>query len=191
MYKILRNTHLFLGLFLCLFILTYGVSGVEIAHRSWFSITSVTTEKEIAVPEAAKSPRALARELMEHHGIRGVLSEVRKTDEGFGFEINRTGTGSEVNYNAATGRAKIRTDARDFLGMLLAIHFTTAGFPEGYWLQSVWGAFVVLVSGALIILGCTGIYMWFKIHAERVIGTFLLIIGLGWGATLTVLLFIT
>ena len=44
MYRYLRNTHLFLGLFCCLFVLMYGVSSVQMSHNTWFpSRPSVTT----------------------------------------------------------------------------------------------------------------------------------------------------
>ena len=191
MYNILRNTHLFLGLFLCLFIVTYGVSSVPVAYPSFFSSTPKITEQEIVIsPEIAANPRALARELMDHHGLRGRLGNMHKTDDGFRFNISRAGTSSVVRYNVETGRAQIRTRTNDFIGMLKAIHFGTAGVQTGYWLQDLWGVFVVLVSAALVALGGTGIYLWFKIHAERVIGTVLLTVGLLWGVTLTVLLFI-
>ena len=191
MYQTLRNIHLFLGLFLCLFILTYGVSSVQVAYPGWFSSRPTITEKEIVVgPEMATNPRALAKELMDHHGLQGRLGKIRKTDDGFRFEIGRTGTYSGVRYNAGTGQVQIRTHTNDFVGMLKAIHFGTAGVQTGYWLQNLWGVFVVLVSLALIVLGCTGIYLWFKIHTERVIGTVLLAVGLLWGLTLSVLLFI-
>lgn len=191
MYKLIRNTHLFLGLFLCLFILTYAVSSVPVAYPTWFSSTPTITEREIVVdPEIATTPRALAKELMDHHDLRGRLDEIRNTDDGFRFEIGRTGTFSSVLYNTQTGQVQIRTQASDFTGMLKAIHFGTAGVQTGYWLKNLWGIFVVLVSIALIVLGGTGIYLWFKIHAERLIGTILLTVGLVWGLTLTVLLFI-
>ena len=191
MYQILRSIHLFLGLFFCLFILTYGVSSIRLAHPSWYSLTPTFTEQEIVIGSGiATNPRALAKELMDHYGLRGRLGQINNTDDGFRFGIGRTGTHSAIRYNTGTGLVQIRTRTNDFLGMLQAIHFATVGLQTGYWLQNLWGVFVVLVSLALIVLGCTGIYLWFKIHTERVIGTVLLAVGLLWGLTLIVLLFI-
>ena len=45
-----------------------------------------------------------------------------------------------------------------------------------------------VVSLSLLVLGVTGIYMWFKLHQERVIGTILLVAGFGYGLTLIVLI---
>jgi hypothetical protein len=49
MYNLLRSTHLFLGLFLCLFVLTYEASSVMLAQPSWFSPTPKITEQEIII----------------------------------------------------------------------------------------------------------------------------------------------
>ena len=45
-----------------------------------------------------------------------------------------------------------------------------------------------LVSGGLILLGVTGIWLWFMIHSERAIGAALLAINLGICVTLLVLI---
>ena len=52
----------------------------------------------------------------------------------------------------------------------------------------MWAFFVALVSVALIVLSLTGIYLWFKIHTERVIGIILLALSLGYSLTLIVLI---
>jgi hypothetical protein len=36
MYRLLRNTHLFLGLPAFFFVLMYGLSAVQMAHDTWF-----------------------------------------------------------------------------------------------------------------------------------------------------------
>jgi hypothetical protein len=44
------------------------------------------------------------------------------------------------------------------------------------------------VSTALILLGLTGIYLWFKLHNERIVGAILLTISLSYSLTLMILL---
>lgn len=190
MYRILRNTHLFLGLFLCLFIITYGVSSIRLAHPSWYSLHPKITEWDVDVPgETDIKPRALARTFMETYGFRGALDNVRKTKDGFRIGIHRPGTYADITWNATTHQAHIKTQVNDFPGMLQAIHFATVGIGTGYWLQDLWGLMVVVVSLALIALGVTGLYLWFKVHAERLIGTALLVVGLGGGIAMVILLY--
>ena len=43
MYRVLRDTHLLVGLGLFAFVLMFGVSSVKFAHRDWFSNDPVET----------------------------------------------------------------------------------------------------------------------------------------------------
>ena len=44
------------------------------------------------------------------------------------------------------------------------------------------------IADLLVILALTGIYLWFKIHTERVIGSILLAVSLGFSLTLIMLI---
>jgi hypothetical protein len=108
----------------------YGVSAMQMAHNRWFSNKPAVTESEIAITAGVSDARAVARELMDRHGLRGELAQVRKAEGGLSFRIVRPGT----------------------------------------------------------VLSLTGIYLWFKIHTERIIGLILLTLSLGYSLTLIVLI---
>jgi hypothetical protein len=183
MYKLLRNTHLLTGLFAFLFLLMYGVSAVQMAHNKWFDNKPAVIDSQAALAAGMTDARAVARELMDHHGIKGDLAQVRNNS----FRIVRPGTVYEVTYSPETGTAKIRTNVANFMGMLNRIHHI-GGLWHEFTLTNVWAVFVGLVSAALMILSVTGIYLWFKIHTERVIGSILLALSLGYSLTLIVLI---
>ena len=187
MYKWIRNTHLLIGLFAFLFLLMYGVSAVQMAHNRWFNNKPAATESEIALTAGVSDARVVARELMDRHGLRGELAQVRKTGDGLSFRIVRPGTVYEVAYSPETGNAKVRTNVANIMGMLNRIHHI-GGLWHDFTLTNVWAVFVGLVSVALILLSLTGIYLWFKIHTERVIGVILLTLSLGYSLTLIVLI---
>jgi hypothetical protein len=73
------------------------------------------------------------------------------------------------------------------IGMLNRLHHV-GGLWHEYALINVWAVFVGLVSAILILLSITGIYLWFKIHSERVIGAILLTLSLGYSLTLTIMI---
>ena len=50
--------------------------------------------------------------------------------------------------------------------MLSAMHFTHGFWHESFWMN-VWGAFLLFTSIALLLIGATGIYLWFKTYDER------------------------
>jgi hypothetical protein len=188
MHRWLRNTHLFLGLFSFLFLLMYGASSVQMAHNSWFNTKPSVNESTVQVPgERAHDARAVARFLMDRHGVRGEIQQAQETEEGFRLRVMRPGTVYEVAYVRSTGEAKVRTNVANFIGMLNRLHHV-GGLWHEFTLTNIMGVFVGMVSAALILLGLTGIYLWFKIYKERKIGAALLAVSLGYSLTLMVLM---
>ncbi len=188
MYRWMRNTHLFLGLFTFLFLMVYAVSSVQMAHNQWFSMKPAVSENRFSIPgESGSSARAVARRLMDQQHLRGELAQVRQTGAGFSFRIIRPGTVCEVDYSRAAGEAKVRTSVTGFMGMLNRIHHV-GGLWHDYPLLNIWGTFVAVVSAGLILLALTGIYLWFMFHNERVIGAVLLAVSLAYSLTLVVLI---
>src|SRR4051812_5114820 len=122
MYKFIRNTHLLIGLFCFLFLLMYGVSAVQMAHNRWFDNRPVVSESEYKLDAGAADARAVARQLMDRHRLRGELAQVRKADGNLIFRIQRPGTVYEVSYAPASGAAKVKTNVANFIFMLNRIH---------------------------------------------------------------------
>jgi hypothetical protein len=184
MYRLLRNTHLFLGLLALLFLTMYGLSGVQMAHNKWFSTKPVVTDERITIAAGVDGdPRAIARAL----GLRGELADVHKTASGFKMRVSRLGTMYDVDYSELTREAKLRISRGSFMAVLNRIHHVAGTWHE-YWVIDVWGVLLALVSASLLVIGATGIYLWFKIHSERTIGVILLAINLGFCITLLALI---
>ena len=188
MYRWFRNTHLVAGLLALPFLLMYGLSAVQMSHGGWFSLKPTVTETTVTV---AASPindgRALARVLMDQNNLHGEIRQVTATDSGFHLQIEHPGTVYGVDYSRQTHQAVIRTSVAPFMGMLNRIHHL-AGFHNARFVLDVWGGWVVAVSLCLFLLGLTGIYMWFRLYKERVIGTLLLAVSLGYSLTLILLI---
>jgi len=186
MYRTLRNTHLFLGLFCCLYLLMYGVSSIQMAHSQWFSARPAVTIIHAALPPQTTDARRVARSLMDRYGMRGEVAQVRAASAQLSFNIVRPGTVYQIDYSPGSGDTRIRENHAGFIGMLNRIHHAK-GFWHDYWVLNAWGAFVAVVSAALIVIAATGIYLWFKLHQERVIGAILLAVSLGYSLTLMIL----
>ena len=188
LHRWIRNTHLILGLLAVPMLLVYGVSAVQMAHNDWFSLKPVVTESEIQVGDFdSNGGRALAQALMDSHGLRGDLQKVTATAEGFELRIGRPGTFYVVNYSRESRTAKVQTSSGVFLGVLNRIHHL-AGFRHDFGVLNVWGGLVAFISLTLILLGFSGVYLWFKIHEERAVGSVLLGLSLATSLTLLVLI---
>lgn len=185
MYPLIRNIHLFLGLLCFSFLLMYSVSAVQMSHVEWFSTQPTVTQEEVAVtPAETQNPRAFARRLMQA-GMWGELQNVSQDAAGFRFRILRAGTIHDVEYAAGSPAAQVKTSVAGLMGMLNRLHHT-AGFHREQSITHWWAVFVALSSLALLALGATGVYLWFRFYKERIIGGILLSIGLFVGLGLLV-----
>ncbi len=190
MYRFLRNTHLLLGLFFCFFVLMFGLSSMQMSGRDWMKNEPVETKLTVAVdPQHAGTQRTLAQFLMDKHGMRGGLNDVEESPEEMKFLIGRMGTVHEVRYKRGEAAVEVNKKVWPFIGIMVWMH-ETFGFDNAYGLHIFWGVLIFLTSVALLILGGTGTYLWFKIHKERVIGSVLLFGGLSFGLTLVCLLWV-
>jgi hypothetical protein len=93
----------------------------------------------------------------------------------------------DVRYDPVSGVAHVKTSIAGAMGMLNRLHHW-AGFWHEPLTMKVWGAFVALVSAALVLVGISGLYMWFTRRAERRVGVALLAINLIVAVTLIGLL---
>jgi len=182
MFKLIRNVHLFLGLLCFSFLLMYSVSAVQMSHVDWFTMEPTVTEQSVAVDVAdVQNPRAFAQQLMQA-GMWGELQNISQDDAGFRLRIVRAGTTHDVDYKTGSPTAQVKTSAAGIMGMLNRLHHT-AGFYREQSITDWWAVFVSLTSLALLLLGATGVYMWFQLYKERLLGgiflSFGLFIGLG------------
>lgn len=188
MYRWFRNTHLAAGLLAVPFLLMYGISAMQMSHGGWFSLKPAVTETTVTIASShINDGRALARELMDQNHLRGEIQQAQATATGFQLRIARPGTVYRVDYLSQTHQARIQTSVANFMGMLNRIHHL-AGFRQSSLVVDVWGGWVLLVSICLIVLGLTGIYMWFHFYKERLIGLILLALSLGYSLSLIFLI---
>jgi len=187
MYRSLRNVHLAAGLFSAIFLLVFGTTAVQMAYRLPGPNSSETTTT-IDVPAGYQAnPRAFAWWLMEQHGLRGDLIDVKTNGAVIELAIQRTGASHRVEYDSRRNSARVTTTSRNTLGMLNRIHHAR-GIEHPYWAINVWGWMLLLSSIALLLLAATGVVMWFKRHEDRRLGALVAGVGFAWGVTLLVLM---
>lgn len=185
MYRKMLAIHLCTALFCATYLVMYGVSGVQMAHRTWFRIDDEVTETRIALPPGLPGARAAARELMLRHAIDGELTSVLDTPSGVSFRIRRPGTIFQVRYQPAGGEAFVVVRRGGIARVFNALH-GTAGMWHGFAPLDVWAAILGLTSLALLLVGATGFYLWLRNPKERLVGAILLAGGTGMAATLIV-----
>ena len=188
MYKTIRNIHLLLASFSLPFLVMYAVSAVQMSHSSWFQMKPAVTEHELSLTSGQTDARAVARETMNRlPDTKGELSNVQSTDTGLTFRIVVPGTVHEVRYDRTSGTARVKTSVAGVMGMLNRLHHW-AGFWHEPASMKAWAIAVAIVSLGLLLVGATGIYMWFTRRPERRIGIALLAANVVFAITLLTLL---
>ena len=170
MYRLIRNTHLILGMSGVLFVLLYAVSAAQMAHR--IRLTPQISEEDLALPAGLA-----ARPLVQALGYNGEIGNTQMTPKGFRVTVNRPGTAYAITYDRRPGRRTSAAIRARFSGMLNRLHHQNGLHHEDGKLNA-WGWALALVSITLLALGGTGVYMWFKLHTERAIGSVLLRLNL-------------
>jgi len=183
MFRLMRNTHLILGLVFFFFAFIFAVSSLRIIYRPWLPNDREDQKQTIQIdPANAASPRALAVDLMRHHGLIGELRDIKESDGLMKFLIMRPGTYARVEYVPGSSEVTINTQRWGWQETFVQLH-TNHGFHHEYLPSSAWALLSLLGSIALLLMGATGIYLWFCLHEERVIGSILLVVGLVYGLT--------
>lgn len=174
MYRVMRNVHLGLGLLFVLMALVFAVSSVVIIYRRWLPATPERSELTIQLsPAAATSPRAAALELMRGHGLQGDLRQIQERGDTVTFQIARPGEAAAVTYTRANGTAVVQLTRQNALETTVQLH-TNHGFWHDYLPANLWAAISFLSSVGLLLLGLTGIYLWFVLYRQRWLGGILL-----------------
>jgi hypothetical protein len=182
-YKAIRNLHLMLASFSLPFLLMYGVSAVQMSHGSWFQMKPAAVERQLTLTPGQRDGRAIARELMVREpSVRGELNTVQSA-AAVSLRIVLPGTVHDVQYDPASGATRLKTSVAGAVGMLNRLHHAAGLYHEPLSLK-LWAIAVALVSAALVLLGATGLYMWFTRRVERRTGFVLL----GLNAAITIVL---
>lgn len=187
MFHLMRNVHLALGLVFTTMAMIFALSSLVIIYRPWLQQSVEESERTVRIEaDATWTPRALARELMRTENLAGTLTQVEQEPETIRFRIFRPGTEFRIEYARSTQQATIKTKRWGVLETLVQLHVN-----HGFWHELIsvnaWSAFSLLASIGLLLLGATGIYLWFVHHEERLVGGILLGVGLIYGLVTLIL----
>jgi hypothetical protein len=177
MYQKIRTIHRLLASVGLPFLLVYGMSAVQMAHGTWFDLKPTVRESRLSLTPGLTDGRVIAREVASHApGVKGELTNVQKSAAGVTLRLVLPGTVHEVQYRQASGEARLETSISGVMGMLNRLHHAAGLWHEPLRMK-LWGVVVAVVSTALLLLGATGVCMWFVRRSERVLGAALLAVN--------------
>lgn len=167
-----RRIHIWVGLFMLLFLWVFCISGLFMNHPGWFNVTPQRSavEQPIIMPSAGDS-LDMAHDIMDQLNLSGEVVFRGEQPEGkFNFMALRPNVRQFISVDLATSNATVRLVEADMVGTLGDLH-TFTGARGMYrekesvrdWLPTrIWSFSMDALSVGVIIIVLTSLYMAFR-----------------------------
>ena len=192
-YRLARDLHLYIGLFISPFVLVYAISAILLNHAylPWGGNDGVVEARhvDIRIPADTNSLE-VARRVREQIGARGEIGFVNRNrrNQRLTFPIEVPGATTVVRVDLRTGVVDLETRETGVWAGMVYLHKMPGPHNvniRGNWmLTKVWGWVADGSVYLLLFLSATGVYLWAVLRTERTAG----LIFLGAGALSFVLL---
>jgi hypothetical protein len=191
-YRLVRDLHLYLGLFSSPFVLVFAISVFFLVHAWLPKITpeSSTTRVVSALPLPedlqALSGRPLIEALkpmLEKAGVRGEVGFVRHLvkEEKLIIPVTIPGRETIVTISIASREATIVTRETGLADALVTLHkFPGQHGPDirmNSFYMKAWRWLADATVYLILFISVSGIYLWYVLRAERKVGFILLCAG--------------
>ena len=191
-YRIIRDLHLYLGLFISPFVLVFAISVFFLVH-SWLPrFGSVTSTNRVVpalpLPEGLQtlSGRRLIETLkpvLEKAGVRGEVGFVRHLvkEEKLVIPVIIPGRETTVSLSLGNGEATIETRETGPADALVTLHKSPGQHgPDirmNWFYMKAWRWLADATVYLILFISFSGIFLWYVLRAERVAGLILLCAG--------------
>jgi len=189
-YNWTRDLHLYFGLFVSPFILVFSVSVLFLNHAKvstdkWTSVEDIQSVRVPAGIETAQgsSAIALAKTLLAQVHLDGEIGNTRfaRTTRHFIFPVSKPGLEALVDVDVDAGSATISRRPTGVLEALAYLHKMPGPHNvsiRGNWIGTrVWRVFADATIYLTLFISLSGLYLWFVLKAERIVGLVLLTAG--------------
>lgn len=191
-YRLIRDLHLYLGLFISPFVLVFSVSVFFIVH-SWrprIAPETSTTRVVSALPLPGDLQKLSGRPLidalrptLEKAGVRGEVGFVQNMvkEEKLVIPVTIPGRETTVSISIASGEATIVTRETGLADALLTLHKSPGqhgpAIRMNWFYMKAWRWMADATVYLILFISVSGIYLWYVLRAERSVGYILLFAG--------------
>ena len=191
-YRLIRDLHLYLGLFISPFVFAFALSVFFLAH-TWLpkfaaetSTTRIVSSLSLSADLITLSGRPLIEALkptLEIANVRGEVGFIRRLVKEGKLIIPVTIPGREttVNLNLASREATIVTRERGLADALVTLHKSPGQHGPDIrmnWLyMKAWRWLADATVYLILFISVSGVYLWYVLRAERTVGFILLFAG--------------
>ena len=194
-YGLIRDLHLFIGLFISPFVLVFSISVFFLVH-SWLPKIPPETSTTRVVPDLPLpgglnklSGRPLIEALkptLETAGVHGEVGFVRHLikEEQLVIPVTIPGRETTVSIDIAKREATIVTRGAGLAAALVTLHKSPGQHgPDirmNWFYMRAWRWLADATVYLVLFISVSGIYLWYVLRAERLVGFILLCVGGLW-----------
>jgi len=173
--RLLRRTHLYLGIFLAPWILMYALSTLAMNHRHYFQEkygrgpAPWQPERELTYDGSftADTPlRDISRQILLALELDGAHGVNRRADGAIVITRQSMAAPRRLTYTPADRRLVIEKAEPRVNAWLERFH-RRRGYATGYGLDTVWAVSVDLTIVALVFWAVSGLWMWWEMKSTR------------------------
>src|SRR5229473_606121 len=191
-YRLIRDLHLYLGLFSSPFILVFSVSVLFLVHARRPRIGSETSTTRVvsALPLPGDLQTLSGRPLidalkpaLEKAAVRGEVGFVRHLvkEEKLIIPVTIPGRETTVSISIASREATIVTRETGLADALVTLHKSPGqhgpNIRMNWFYMRAWRWMADATVYLILFISVSGIYLWYALRAERSVGCVLLLAG--------------
>src|SRR5438270_8914015 len=192
LYRLIRDLHLYLGLFISPFVLVFAISVFFLVH-TWLpgigsetSTTRVVSALALPADLQTLSGRALVDALkpaLQNAGVPGEVGFVRHLvkEEQLIIPVSIPGRETTVTISLASREATIVTRERGLADALVTLHKSPGqhgpAIRMNWFYMRAWRWLADATVYLILFISVSGLYLWYVLRAERHIGFILLFAG--------------
>jgi hypothetical protein len=191
-YRLTRDLHLYLGLFISPFVLLFSISVFFFVHSWTAKLTPESARTRIVPVQDLSDDVAKLSGAPLIDALKPILSKLDVPGE-IGFVQNNAtaktliipvsipGRATTVSLNFARREATIVTHETGLADALMTLHKSPGGHAPAirmnWFVIKVWRCFSDATAYLTLFISVSGIYLWYVLRAERRIGLILLFAG--------------
>ncbi len=191
-YRLVRDLHLYLGLFISPFLLVFSVSVFFLVH-SWLPRLGSQTSSTRVIPAvtlsndwqnlSGRSRIDALKPMLEACGVRGEVGFIRHQvkEEKLIIPVTIPGRETTVSINLSNREATIVTRETGLADALVVLHKSPGQHgPDirmNWFAMRAWRWLADASVYLLLLITVTGIYLWYVLRSERAVGILLFSAG--------------
>ena len=184
-----RKFHIYIGLFLLLFILFFSLSGLLLNHSQWkfASFWKERNETEIITPLIIPinvDSVFMIPYIMKQLNLSGEISNVSLTPDSINFRVMKPGTNQDIHIDFKSGMSDQKKMVFNWWGKLRILHTFNGsdkmnpGVKPNWLVTRIWRLSMDVIASGLIFLCISSWIMWYKIRNDYSMGLIVLILGM-------------